>query len=76
MADEVCIVTFPSTHAALRAERAAKEAAVAVRMIPVPRGISANCNMGMAAAIQDAERLRSLLIARGVEFDLVTWRKS
>ena len=73
MAAEVCIVTFPTTHGALRAEREAAEAGIEVRMIPVPRGISSDCNMGMEAAVGDEPQLRRLLSARGIECDLVRW---
>ena len=76
MADEVCIAVFPTTHAALGAERAAKEAGLAVRMIPVPRGISSDCNMGMRAAIEDMERLGSVLASKGIECELVRWSES
>ncbi|MHC4713011.1 MAG: DUF3343 domain-containing protein [Planctomycetota bacterium] len=76
MRDEVCIVTFPTTFAALRAERAAGEAGLAVRMVPVPREISSDCNMGMEASVKDMQALRSLLTSRGVECDFVKWRKS
>jgi len=46
-----------------------------VRMIPVPRGISSDCHMGMEAPVEDMERLRSLLAADGLECDLVRWRE-
>ena len=75
MPAEVCIGTFPTTHAALSAERIATQAGVHVRMIPVPRGISADCNMGMEAPVAEMEQLRSLLAIAGVECDLVSWTK-
>jgi len=75
VADEVCIVTFPTTHAALRAQDAAGEQGIPARMIPVPRGISADCNLGMEVAIADMERLRPLLRAKGIECDFVKWSK-
>lgn len=75
MADEVCIVVFPSTHFALKAEKAAKRARIIVRMIPVPRAISSDCNMGMEAPVEDMDRLREVLDADGVECEFVVWRK-
>ena len=74
MGDEMCIATFPTSHAALRAEREAKAAGIAVRMVPVPRAISADCNMGMAAGVGDMPRLRALLNDSGIECNLVKWR--
>ena len=73
MGVEVCIVTFPSTYAAIQAERAANEAGLKVRMIPVPRGISSDCNVGMKASAADMPQLRSLLNSNRIECDLVEW---
>jgi hypothetical protein len=75
VAGEICIVIFPSTHAAIRAERAAKEAGLKTRMIPVPREISSDCNVGMEASIDDMARLRCLLACRDIECDVATWPK-
>ena len=75
MAAEVCIVTFATTQNALRAERIATEAGLDVRMIPVPRAISSDCNMGMEAAIDAMEPLRWLFASNGIECDLVRWRE-
>ncbi len=75
MPKESCIVTFPSTHLALRGERVAHEAGIQVRMVPVPRQISSDCNMGMEASTDCMERLRSLLTSKGIECDLVRWRE-
>jgi hypothetical protein len=75
MPDERCILTFPSTHFALRAERAAKEAGIPVRMIPVPRRLSADCNIGMEAPVEQEDQLRALLAAKSVECGFRTWRE-
>jgi hypothetical protein len=65
-----CIVVFPSTHMALRGERIAKESGIAARMVPVPRHLSPDCNMGMEAYQEDADRLRMVLSTANVEFDI------
>ncbi|MCK5547515.1 MAG: DUF3343 domain-containing protein [Thermoplasmata archaeon] len=75
MPDERLIITFPSTHAALEAERSAKSAEISVRMIPLPREISADCNMGMEAPIEEMHSLKALLEGKGIECAFVTWRK-
>ena len=72
---ERCIVTFPSTHFAIRAERAAHKSGIPVRMIPVPRRISADCNMGMEASIDQRDSLQAVLTAEGIKCNLVTWGK-
>ena len=73
MAAEACIVTFPTVHAAIQAERAAKEEGVAVQMIPVPREISSDCNVGMKASVDDMPQLRSIMNFKGIECDMVEW---
>ena len=73
MGTDVCIVTFPTTHTAIQAERAANEAGLEVRMIPVPREISSDCNVGMKASVDDMPQLRSLMNSKGIECDLVEW---
>ncbi|MFC1462412.1 DUF3343 domain-containing protein [Verrucomicrobiota bacterium] len=73
MADERCIAVFPSTHTALKAERTAKGAGIGVRMVPVPRRLSPDCNMGMEAARRDRDSLEAVLAEAGVECSLVDW---
>ncbi len=71
--NERCIVIFPSTHFAIRAERAAQKAGIAVRMIPVPRRISPDCNMGMETSLDLKNTLKSVLTAKGIECNFATW---
>ncbi|MFC1461212.1 DUF3343 domain-containing protein, partial [Verrucomicrobiota bacterium] len=60
-AEDRVIVIFPSTHLALSAERAARAAGIPVKMIPVPRHISPDCNMGMEVALNRQNSLKTLL---------------
>jgi hypothetical protein len=46
-------VTFHTTHAALRAERAFLDKGYAIELIPVPRGISSDCGFCVKAALPD-----------------------
>ncbi len=62
------ILTFPSTHAALKAERIAKAAGIEVAMIPVPRSLSADCNMGLRVGDSDHDRLLTVLAKNNVIF--------
>lgn len=71
MAEARCIVIFPSTHFALRAERAALAAGIPAQMIPVPRDISPDCNMGMEVSVEHEGALRTLLAAKGVDCSFV-----
>ncbi len=67
MAEWDCIAIFESTHAALAAERAARAAGLATRMGPVPRSISADCNMGMLFAGADRPGVAAVLAAAAIE---------
>ena len=71
MADEHCIVTFPTTYMTLRAEGVAKSGGIVVKIIPVPRELSADCNMGIRVSLEDAESLSSLLDASNVSYAFV-----
>jgi hypothetical protein len=75
MPEEQCIVTFPSTYMALRAERVAKKAGIPVRMVPVPRRLSPDCNMGMAVSAEHRDSVKSHLESEGVESKIVLWRR-
>ena len=75
MPKDYYIVIFPSTHLALRAERVAQEAGIPVIMIPVPRHISTDCNMGMRVSSERRDSLRALLSSEGIECTFMLWRK-
>lgn len=62
------IVVFTSTHAAITAESAAKKIGIPVRMGPVPRRISSDCNVGMFASPEHEEAIKSVLENEGIEF--------
>jgi len=61
------VVTFFTTHAALRAEKVLKEAGMAVRAIPAPRALSADCTIAVAFPAEGTSRARSILDASGIE---------
>ena len=67
MPEEHCIVVFPSTHYALKAERGAIDAGIDIRMIPVPRKLSPDCTMGMETSIENEDALRKALHTVNVE---------
>ena len=54
------LATYPSSHQALRAERALLAAGQAVELIPVPRQVRSNCGFCLLAEVADGgERLRA-----------------
>lgn len=60
--EEKCIVTFPTTTAAMEMERICKAKDVPGRLIPVPRAISAGCGMCWAAPQSAREAVEELVI--------------
>ncbi len=65
---EALVITFHSTHHALKAERILKEK-MEVLVIPIPRSISANCGIALKVEGQDLNRIEMILSERPVPFD-------
>lgn len=55
------VITFDKTRDAIQAERLCKEAAIAYRIIPVPRSVSAKCGMAVVVGYDDKDALLTLL---------------
>lgn len=66
---EVGVLTFPSTHAALRAEKRLKEKGFCGELVPVPREISASCGLAWLGAREAVEEAQAELAAEGVEVE-------
>jgi hypothetical protein len=75
VAEECVIVIFPSTHQALKAERVAGSNGLDVKMIPVPRDISSDCNVGMKISTEDEETAKALFGSSNVRCEFVPWPK-
>jgi hypothetical protein len=63
------VALFYSTSAAIRGEKLAKEAGLAVKLIPVPRHLSSDCGVCLRCDSRDVLELRSLLEGARVEFE-------
>lgn len=61
------IVTFFTTHAALRAEKVVKEAGVAAELIPAPRALSADCTIALRFPQVEEHRVRAVFEVQGIE---------
>ncbi|MHB0977034.1 MAG: DUF3343 domain-containing protein [Candidatus Aquicultorales bacterium] len=70
------IITFPSTHAALKAERALADAEVPAVTIPVPRWITADCGIAIRFRPELKEAVETTLAVQGVEFKEIHERGS
>mgnify|MGYP002537609012 FL=1 len=66
---ERCIITFPTTTAAMEMESACRAAGLPGRLIPVPRAITAGCGLCWAAPPESREALAVLVMAKGVQID-------
>lgn len=63
------ILTFYSTHHALAAEKALKEAGVDQTIVPTPRQLSANCGIAIRIADTDAAQARHVLESAGIKIE-------
>ncbi len=61
------IVTFFTTHAALRAEKVLKEAGIAAELIPAPRALSADCTIALRFPQVEEHRVRAVFEVQGIE---------
>ena len=66
---ERCIITFPTTTAAMEMESACRAAGLPGRLIPVPRAITAGCGLCWAAPPESREALAVLVMAKCVQID-------
>lgn len=62
------LITFPSVHFAIRAEKFLKESEIPSRMIPTPRAVSASCGLCLLLEMEEKDRLLS--------FDMKTLERS
>jgi len=67
MADGERIATFHTTYEGMRAARLLQDEAVAARLIPVPRWLSADCSIALTFPASDASRVQALLEKGGIE---------
>lgn len=68
--DEVLVIAFESTHAALASEKALAD--MGAKLIPTPRAITASCGMSLRLAVDKADEARARLAALSDIHDLYT----
>ncbi len=64
-----CVITFPSTHQALRLESRAARERVAVQIIPVPRQISSSCGLAGRFSCEDQKKIESLCQKNNIQWE-------
>lgn len=69
--DSFCVITFYSTHLALKFAKALKDNELQTRLIPVPRSISSSC--GIAAKIEEKQlaTVKQLCATCKIEYEQV-----
>lgn len=61
------VVLVHTTSAALRCEKVLLNAGLSVKLIPTPRQFSSDCGIALRFPWEQAEQVRTLLAAAGVE---------
>ena len=62
-----CIATFDTTHMAILFEKICKKNGLSVKIVPVPRNISASCGLACRFRIEDDPRVRELASENSIE---------
>jgi len=63
----VAVFLFYTSSAAFQAEKALKDAGLAVKLVPTPRQLSSDCGVALRLDWREAERAQALLAETGVE---------
>lgn len=58
--NEFGIITFQSTHHAMRAEKVLTEEGIKTKTIPTPRDITLSCGLAIRVAFEDLETIMEL----------------
>lgn len=58
------VVTFESTHHAIRGEKYFKEIGLVIKTIPTPREITASCGLSIRFDINDIDKVKEIIAER------------
>ncbi len=61
MEDNFYVISFDSTHHAIKAEKLLKEADLSIKMMPTPREITASCGLSIRFEMGDLERVEEII---------------
>lgn len=62
-----CLATFDTTHMALFFEKSCRASGLNVKIIPVPRQLSASCGLACSYPCGDEERVKAIVSDREIE---------
>ena len=71
-----CLITADSTHQIMKLEKLILENNIKVRIIPVPKEITANCGLSIKFDISNLEEIKLLLPKETSDFCLYNVEKS
>jgi len=63
------LLTFPSIHYVLKAEKLIKGLGLFTDMVPVPKEISSDCGMALLVREEDLNQITSLLKEKGLPLE-------
>lgn len=67
MIEKFDLVAFDSTHSAIRAEKELVSKGVKVKIIPVPREVTANCGISIKISMEDLILVKEILEDKNIE---------
>ena len=62
-----CLATFDTTHMALFFEKACRASGLDVKIIPVPRQISASCGLACSYPCGERDRVEAVVAEKAIE---------
>ena len=66
--NEMYIVSFNSTHHAIRLDKLLGEASVRATTLPTPREITASCGISIRFLYEDIEKVKNTLVENNIEY--------
>ena len=66
--EEFNLISFESTHMAIKSEKLLKEVNLDIRIIPVPREITSSCGLALRINPIDYKKIREILDKNKIEF--------
>ena len=66
--NEMYIVSFNSTHHAIRLDKLLSENSVRATTLPTPREITASCGISIRFLYEDIEKVKSTLTENNIEY--------
>ena len=64
---EYNVISFESTHMAIKSEKLLLEKQMEIRIIPVPREITASCGLALRVDLDKFERVKKILEKNSIE---------